>query len=194
MSADRRRFLRAASSVSLVALTGCSLSGNCPICKSSLSTVGRAWYWIDKEEKNLDVWNGSIHGIQGFEDYSPICPRCYVALRVDDNSWVRSAELPDSFFVPLDAGIRNVPLPDRTDIRYRVVYSQEFQHLSYSPSCTESVSFWCVLRAGTEANLRSYATVHGLSIEVDKRKGESDAWIRLIAYLPNKSLERTREG
>ena len=193
MFADRRSFLKSASCASLIALTGCSRSGNCPICKSNLSTIGRAWYWINKEEKNLDVWNGSYHGVQGFEDYSPICPRCYVALRATDNSWVRSVEMPDTFFVPLDEGIRKAPLPERTDIRYRVVYSQEFPELPESTSCTESVSFWCVVKVETETKLQSYANEHGLSLKVDKRKGDSETWIQLMAYLPNKSLEQTRE-
>jgi hypothetical protein len=194
MLADRRRFLVLVSSASLVALTGCSRSGHCPICKSGLSTIGRAWYWIDKEQKNLDVWNGSYHGVQGFEDYSPICPRCYVALRATDNAWVRSVENPDSFFVPLDDAIRNVPLPAKTDIRYRIVYAQEFPHLPMNGSCTESVFFWCVLKTEVETKLQAYAIEHGLSLKLDKRNGASDTWVQLIAYLPNKSLERTREG
>lgn len=193
MLAGRRHFLICASSASLAALTGCSLSGTCPVCKSSLSTVGRAWYWTNKEEKNLDVWNGSYHGVQGFEDYSPICPRCYVALRAHDNAWVRSAERPDSFFVPLDDSIRKVPLPARTDIRFRVVYSQEFPILPDSAIRTESVAFWCVLRAETEAKLQSYADEHGLSLKLDKRKGDSDVRVELVGYLPDRSLEHIRE-
>jgi hypothetical protein len=194
MFANRRRFLVSISSASLVVLAGCSRSGACPVCNSSLSTIGRAWYWVNKEEKNLDVWNGSYHGIQGFEDYSPICPRCYVALRALDNSWVRSAEEPDSFFLPLDESIRKVPLPPKADIRYRVVYSQEFPYLPRDTSCTESVSLWCVLQAATEAKLQSYATEHGLSLKIDKRNGQSDCWIHVVDHLPNKSLQRTREG
>ena len=191
MLADRRRFLLTASSMSLFALAGCARSGTCPICKSSLSTIGRAWYWPDKEHKNLDVWNGSYHGVQGFEDYSPICPNCYIALRALDNAWVRSAEQPDSFFLPLDESIRNVPLPAHDDIRYRIVYSQEF---SYLPNFTESVSFWCVLKPDVESKLESYATGHGLSLKIDRRDAKPEVWIQVIAYLPNKSLERTREG
>jgi hypothetical protein len=194
MLAGRRRFLVLASSASLVTLAGCSRSGTCPVCKSALSTIGRAWYWIDKEEKNLDVWNGSYHGVQGFEDYSPICPKCYVALRAWDNAWVRSVEMPDSFFLPLDDDIRKVPLPPRADIRYRIVYSQEFQHLPQSTDCTESVSFWCDLKPESESALQLYANDRGLSLELDKRKGPSDCWVRVIAHLLNKSLERTREG
>jgi hypothetical protein len=194
MLTNRRRFLVSASSASFAALTGCSRPGTCPICKSNLSTIGRAWYWTDKEEKNLDVWNGSYHGVQGFEDYSPICPRCYVALRADDNAWVRSAEKPGSFYIPLDENIRDAPLPARSDIRFRIVYSQEFPLLPDSPSCTESVAFWCVLRADAEAKLQSYANQHGLSLKIDKRKGDSDTWIQLITYLPDKSLEPAREG
>jgi hypothetical protein len=182
-----------APSACFVVLSGCARSGTCPICKSTLSTIGRAWYWINKEEKNLKVWNGSYHGVQGFEDYSPICPNCYVALSAWDNSWVRSAELPDSFFLPLEKGIRNVPLPARTDIRFRIVYSQEFPHLPESTDCTESVSFWCDLKPANEAVLQKHADDHGFSLELDKRNGASDCWVRLIAYLPNKSLERTRE-
>ena len=191
MLADRRRFLLTASSMSLCALAGCARSGTCPICKSSLSTIGRAWYWPDKEHKNLDVWNGSYHGVQGFEDYSPICPNCYIALRAFDNAWVRSAEQPDSFFLPLDDSIRNVPLPARDDIRFRIVYSQEF---SYLPNFTESVSFWCVLKPDVESKLQSYATENGLSLKIDRRDAKPEVWIQVIAYLPNKSLERTREG
>jgi hypothetical protein len=193
MLADRRRFLLSASSAAFLALTGCARSGTCPICKSSLSTIGRAWYWLDKEQKNLDVWNGSYHGVQGFEDYSPICPLCYVALRAYDNAWVRSADNPDSFFLPLDKSISDVPLPTPTDIRYKIVYSQEFPHLPEDTSCTESVSFWCVLRAEAEVKFQSYASEHGLILKIDRRNGESDSWIQVIAYLPNKSLERTRD-
>jgi len=194
MLASRRRFLAVASSASLTTLAGCARSGTCPICKSTLSTIGRAWYWINKEEKNLDVWNGSYHGVQGFEDYSPICPKCYVALRAWDNAWVRSVESPDSFFLPLDESIRNVPLPPRTDIRFRIVYSQEFEHLPGNTDCTERVSFWCDLKPESEAVLQRYADDHKLSLELDKRNGAVDCWVRVIAYLPNKSLERTREG
>jgi hypothetical protein len=193
MLANRRRFLVAVSSTPLLALAGCARSGTCPICKSGLSTIGRAWYWPNKEQKNLDVWNGSYHGVQGFEDYSPICPECYVALRAYDNAWVRSAEDPDSFFLPLDDSIRHVPLPTRTDIRYRIVFSQEFPHLPGDASCTESVSFWCVLKAEAEAKLQSYANEHALILKIDKRKDPSNIWIQVIADLPNKSLERTRD-
>jgi hypothetical protein len=192
MLANRRHFLILASSTSLIALSGCSRSGTCPICESALSTIGRAWYWIDKDQKNLNVWNGSYHGVQGFEDYSPICPNCYVALRAWDNAWVRSVETPDSFFLPLDKDIRNAPLPPRSDIRYRIVYSQEFQHLPQSTDCTESVSFWCNLKPAPEATLQRYANDHNLSLELDKRNGTSDCHVRVVAYLPNKSLERAR--
>jgi hypothetical protein len=113
-------------------------------------------------------------------------------LRANDNAWVRSAEAPDSFFVPLEESIRDVPLPARTDIRYGVVYSQKFQSLPESASCTESVSFWCFLRAEIEAKLQAYANEHELSLKLDRRNGDSDTWIQLIAYLPDKSLERTR--
>jgi hypothetical protein len=193
MLAGRRRFLVLASSAYLATLAGCARSGTCPVCKSSLSTIGRAWYWTDKEKKNLDVWNGSYHGVQGFEDYSPICPKCYVALRAWDNSWVRSVEIPDSFFVPLDQSIRTAPLPAPTDIHFRIVYSQEFLHLPHSTDCTESVSFWCDLKPAPEAVLQQYANDHKLSLQLDKRNGASDCHVRVIAYLPNKSLERTRE-
>lgn len=192
MLASRRRFLVLASSASLTTLSGCARSGNCPICESTLSTIGRAWYWINKEEKNLDVWNGSYHGVQGFEDYSPICPKCYIALRAWDNAWVRSVENPDSFYLPLDKGIRNVPMPPRTAIRYRIVYSQEFEHLP-DAHCTERVSFWCDLKRDPEAELQRYANEHNLSLELDKRNGASDCSVRVAADLPNKSLERTRE-
>src|SRR5690242_11120028 len=192
MPADRRHFLALASSVSLVSLAGCARSGTCPICKSSLSTIGRAWYWIDKEEKNLNVWNGSYHGVQGFEDYSPICPRCYVALRAWDNTWVRSVERPEAFYLPLEEGIRNVPLPPRADIHYKIVYSQEFKHLPQGTDCIESVSFWCDLKPAAEAALQQYADGRNLSLELDKRSGAPDCHVRVAEYLPNKSLERTR--
>ena len=73
------------------------------------------------------------------------------------------------------------------------MYSQEFPHLPDDASCTESVSFWCVLKAEAEAKLRAYANEHGLVLKLDKRNGAADTWIQVIAYLPNKSLERTRE-
>jgi hypothetical protein len=194
MLSDRRRFLVSLASTSFVVLAGCSRSGHCPICKSGLSTIGRAWYWVNKEGKNLDVWNGSYHGIQGFEDYSPICPKCYVALRAMDNSWVRSAENPDSFFIPLDSAIRNVPLPTRSEIRYRIVYSQEFPHLPENRMCTESVSFVCTLKSDAEAKLQSYSSEQGVELKIDRRNGNPEIWVQVIADLPNKSFERTREG
>src|SRR5690349_3871027 len=98
MRMTRRAFLQSSSTVTAAYLSSaCSPSAPCPICGGRLVTVGRASFASDEPSKNLEVWNGSYHGIQGFRDDSPVCSRCYAALCDDDTRWARATEVPETF-------------------------------------------------------------------------------------------------
>jgi hypothetical protein len=186
MRITRRAFLVSASAATASISTACAPSARCPVCGGRLVTEGRASFASDEPSKNLEVWNGSYHGIQGFRNDSPVCSKCYAALRDQDMRWVRATEFPETFFVPLAGAIRHVPLPSKEDIRYRVVYSQEFLGLPADTRCRESVGFWCATRAATEAALRDYSVAQNLALRIDKRT-PSEMWISVEVELPSKS-------
>jgi hypothetical protein len=193
MRITRRACLKGASAAAIHILAGCSPAPRCPLCGGRLVTVDGASFASDEPSKNLAVWNGSYHGVQGFRNDSPICSRCYAALREDDIRWVRATEFPETFLIPLERAILHVPMPPQEDIRYRVVYSQEFQGLPADTKCQESVAFWCATRAATEKSLQDYSAAHSLALRIEKRT-PPEMWVTVEVELPSKSLERLRGG
>jgi len=190
MHITRRALLKCVSVAAGSLLSACSPSARCPVCGGRLVTVNGARFASDEPSKNLAVWNGSYHGVQGFRNDSPICSRCYAALRDDDMRWVRATEFPETFLIPLESAIQHVPMPSKEDLRYRVVYSQEFLGLPADTKCQESVAFWCATRAVTETSLQDYSAAHNLALRIDKRT-PPDMWVTVEVELPRKSLERT---
>ena len=112
--------------------------------------------------KNLAIWNGSYHG-PDYEDYSKICTRCWMAYHDGLRFWQRAIETPDAFRRPLSAAIRQVPLPPKEHVHYRVVYTEKLSDREFS----ESVAFWCDDIPEVLAPLRDYASKHKLFFGID---------------------------
>jgi hypothetical protein len=195
MVTKRRDILRWFALSSALAVAAPNAGPACPVCAGTLVTVGTASFAGDKPSKNLAVWNSSYHGIQGFTSGSPICSRCFAVYRESLSCWERSSEDARSFLVPLERSISEMPLPEKTDTRYSVVYSQEFSGADATGECIEAVGFWCLNRESIHSMLRRHAA--GTSVEYKfshTRDALSEMYVRVTVRLPNKLLERTRAG
>jgi hypothetical protein len=139
------------------------LKSPCPICDGLLIPAHRIALEPNQPSKNVSVWNGSICGNLIFGADSPVCSQCWHAYSVTLNKWLRSSELPDTFYRPLSNRIRNVPLPPAKDTHGSIIYLQELL-----PGREESVSFWTVNDTGTLSKLRKYADENQLILTADQ--------------------------
>jgi len=136
----------------------------CPVCKGEVTTVGKIKDDPSNSRKNEWVWSTSPEcGPALFDGNSLICKRCWFAKQPmkPDAWWVRSTVLPDSFFIPLSAAIRNFPAPPNL-----ANYDQKFirEHR------TDSISFMCKITPEMTSKFRKYCKEHKLSLDLTEFK------------------------
>lgn len=99
----------------------------CPVCDSrcSFSNVGSIRDEDTQPSRNLAVWNRSTCGNLAHPDNSAVCTNCWYGHNALVDNWELARETTNGFVRALRKEIVNFPLPAKTAITSRLVYSQE---------------------------------------------------------------------
>jgi hypothetical protein len=133
-----------------------------------ITTLGTLKDDLTHPSRNIEIWNRSACASLLYDAESPVCTDCWMAYSSVQKRWSRSLANKNAFKIQLAESVAAFPVPDRTLLRSKVVYTQSFDGVSM----LEEIRYWAKRDEHYLSLAKEYAARNALRVSVENGTGD----------------------